>query len=269
MAYALPYSGLYSMRSSWANDAVCLVLKCGPDGGGHCQPDNGTFELSAGGRNLMPDGGSYIYSGDPENRAWFRQTKVHQTLTLNGQNSKYAPKLLLWNPGKTDDVLVVENKSYDNLTHRRAVFFIAKKYFVIVDEAYGTATGEIDLHFQLAPGPTVFNRDALTVTSGFKEGWNVSVQTQQQQGLEMAEEEGQVSFLYTKKESRPAFRFRINKTMSQSNVRFVTLVAPYEKEIPKVEIKVVGNPEVGSSEFALIIKEEGTSKKIGYSLKQN
>lgn len=268
-AYALPYSSLYSMRSSWSKEAICLVLKCGPDGGGHCQPDNGTFELSAGGRNLMPDGGSYIYSGDPENRVWFRQTKVHQTLTLNGKNSKYAPKLLLWNPGKTDDVLVVENKSYDNLTHRRAVFFIAKKYFVIVDEAYGTDTGEIDLHFQLAPGPVVFNRDALTVTSGLKEGWNVSVQTQQQQGLEMAEEEGQVSFLYTKKEPRPAFRFRINKTMPQSNVRFVTLVAPYGKKIPKIKIEVVGNPEVGSSEFALNIKEEGTNKKIGYSLKQN
>ncbi len=268
-AYALPFSGLYSMRSSWDKDAVCLVLKCGPDGGGHCQPDNGTFELSAGGRNLMPDGGSYIYSGDPQNRAWFRQTKVHQTLTLNGENSKYAPKLLLWNPGKRDDVLVVENKSYDNLTHRRAVFFIAKKYFVIVDEAYGTATGEIDLHFQLAPGPAVFNRDALTVTSGLKKGWNISVQTQQQQGLEMEEEEGQVSFLYTKKEPRPAFRFHISKATPQSNVRFVTLVAPFEKKAPKIKIEVVGNPEVGSSEFSLIIKEEGTIKKIGYSLKQN
>jgi len=30
-----------------------------------------------------------------------------------------------------------------------------------------------------------------------------------------------------------------------------------------------GNPEAGSSEFSLIIKEEGTNKKIGYSLKQN
>ena len=117
--FALKESGLYSMRSAWNNNAICLVLKCGPDGGGHCQPDNGTFDLYAGGRNLMPDAGSYIYSGDPENRAWFRQTKVHQTLTLNGENSKYAPNLLLWQPGKELDILVVENVSYKNLTHRR------------------------------------------------------------------------------------------------------------------------------------------------------
>ena len=75
-AFALDKSGLYSMRSSWDKNAICLVLKCGPDGGGHCQPDNGTFELYAGGRHLMPDAGCYIYSGDPENRAWFRQTKA-------------------------------------------------------------------------------------------------------------------------------------------------------------------------------------------------
>ncbi len=34
-AYALPFSGLYSMRSGWDKDAISLVLKCGPDGGGH------------------------------------------------------------------------------------------------------------------------------------------------------------------------------------------------------------------------------------------
>ncbi len=146
-AYALKESGLYSMRSGWDKQAICLVLKCGPDGGGHCQPDNGTFDLYAGGRNLMPDAGSYIYSGDREGRAWFRQTKVHQTLTLDGENSGYAPKLLLWKPGDDLDMLVVENAGYEQLTHRRAVFFVDKRYFVIIDEAYGDAIRRYRLTF--------------------------------------------------------------------------------------------------------------------------
>ena len=129
-----------------------MVLKCGPDGGGHCQPDNGTFTLYAGGRTLMPDAGSYIYSGNPEGREWFRQTKIHQTLTLNGENTTYDPKLLLWQPGEDLDILVVENAGYDNLTHSRSVFFVDKRYFIIVDEAIGTGTGNVDIHFQLAPG---------------------------------------------------------------------------------------------------------------------
>ena len=264
-AYALPYSGLYSMRSSWDKDAICLVLKCGPDGGGHCQPDNGTFELSAGGRTLMPDGGSYIYSGDPENRSWFRQTKVHQTLTLDEKNSKYAPKLLKWEPGKSDDILVVENGSYNNLSHRRSVFFVDKRYFVIVDDAYGSATGNVDLHFQLAPGVAAFNSDELKVTSSFKEGWNVLVQTQKQHGLVLEEEDGQVSFLYTKKEPRPAFRYRINKVSEGSNIRFVTLVAPFDKEVPNVKIRMLR--DIGDlSNLRFEVEENGIKKQLGYSL---
>ncbi len=265
-AYALPYSGLYSMRSSWDPAAICLILKCGPDGGGHCQPDNGTFELSAGGRNLMPDGGSYIYSGDPENRAWFRQTKVHQTLTLDGANSLYKPELLLWKPGKTEDILVVENKSYNNLTHRRSVFFVDKRYFILVDDAIGNATGNLDLHFQLSPGVALFNRDELKVVSDFKEGWNVLVKTTPQTGIELDEEEGQVSFAYTKKEPRPAFHFRINKTAADTNVRFITLVAPFEKKMPEIKIRLVSKPGIVCGELKLEITENGRKKQIGYSL---
>jgi heparan-sulfate lyase len=265
-AYALPYSGLYSIRSGWDKNAICLILKCGPDGGGHSQPDNGTFELSAGGRNLMPDAGSFIYSGDPEGRAWFRQTKVHQTLTLNGENSKYSPKLLLWTPDKTNDILVVENQSYPNLKHRRSVFFVDKKYFIVVDEAIGTATGDVDIHFQFAPGDAIFNRENFSVHSNFSEGWNIIVKTLPQHQLELTEEEGQVSFLYTKKEPRPAFRYRISKTQESTNVRFVTLVAPYEKELPEIKFRIVDEPEIGSSALKLEIQENGKKKLIGYTL---
>lgn len=265
-AFSLPQSGLYSLRSGWHKDAICLVLKCGPDGGGHCQPDNGTFVLYAGGRNLMPDGGSYIYSGDPENRAWFRQTQVHQTLTLNGENSQYAPELLLWKPGKDLDVLVVENASYENLSHRRSVFFVEKRYFVIVDETFGTGTGDVDLHFQLAPGTARFDREDLSVTSGFQEGTNVLVQTLPQPGLLLEEEEGQVSFLYTKKEPRPAFRYRLNKASEKAGIRLITLVAPFEGEKPDVAIKLVGKPKPGASKLKLKIVEKGQKSYVEYAL---
>lgn len=264
-AFALPQSGLYSMKSGWDNNAISLVLKCGPDGGGHCQPDNGTFELYAGGRNLMPDAGSYIYSGDPEGRAWFRQTKVHQTITLNGENSKYAPKLLLWQPGENLDILVVENQSYENLTHRRSVFFVDKKYFVIVDEATGGAPGEIDLHFQLAPGAgaAVFNRDNFSVRSNFTGGWNVLVQTTPQSGLKLIEEEGWVSFLYTKKEQRPAFCYRLNKSQDQDKIEFATLVIPFEKAAPNIRVK---DFSVTPDGINIGITENGIVKNVGYRL---
>jgi heparan-sulfate lyase len=264
-AYALPQSGLYSMKSGWDKNAISLVLKCGPDGGGHCQPDNGTFELYAGGRNLMPDAGSFIYSGDPEGRRWFRQTKVHQTLTLNGENSKYAPKLLLWQPGKESDILVVENQSYENLAHRRSVFFVDKRYFVIVDEAIGNATGDIDIHFQLAPGggAAIFNRGNFLVASDFKEGWNVLIQTTPQTGLELIEEEGCVSFLYTKKEPRPAFCYRLKKSAEKEKLHFVTLVIPFEKEAPEINIT---RTAIESGKMEIEVYENGEKRMLFYTV---
>ena len=264
--FALQKSGFYSMRSSWDKNAICLVLKCGPDGGFHCQPDNGTFELYAGGRHLMPDAGSYIYSGDPENRAWFRQTKVHQTLTLNGGNSSYNPKLLLWKPGKDLDVLVVENVSYPNLTHRRALFFVDKKFFVIVDDAFGEGVGNVDLHFQLVPGKAVFNKEKFSVHTDFTSGWNVLVKSVEQKDMKLEEEKGQVSFVYTKKEPRPAFRFRKEKDIKEPEVRFVTVVVPYVGLIPKVSVKIIGHPKVGASHVELEIIVAGISRRISYDL---
>jgi heparan-sulfate lyase len=265
-AFALQNSGLYSMRSSWNKDAISLVLKCGPDGGGHCQPDNGTFELFAGGRHLMPDAGSYIYSGDPEGRAWFRQTKVHQTLTLNGTNSAYAPQLKLWQPGADLDVLVVENQSYPTLAHRRAVLFVDKKYFVLVDEAIGEGTGDVDIHFQLAPGKAVFSAAQQQVRTDLGEGWNVLVQTMPQPGLTLEEEEGQVSFVYTKKEPRPAFRYRVPKNTKESGTRFVTIVAPFDAAPPVVSVRMLGQPAVGTSRMELELVVDGVAKRIGYHL---
>ncbi len=265
-AWAYPYSGFYSLRSSWNKDAICLILKCGPDGGGHCQPDNGTFELYAGGRNLMPDAGSYIYSGDPEGRNWFRQTKVHQTLTLNGENLKYAPELLLWKPGDDLDILVVENSSYPELKHRRSVFFVDKKYFIIIDEALGEATGDIDLHFQLAPGKAVFDNEKFTVRSDFPDGWNVMVQTMKQENMKLVEEEGQVSFRYTIKEPRPAFCYNIKKERKDQNIRFITVVAPYTGFQPEIKVKLMNGIQPGDPNILLKVRLGRMSKRIGYEL---
>ena len=263
-AFAYKESGLYSMRSGWDKNAVCLVLKCGPDGGGHSQPDNGTFELYAGGRHLMPDSGCYIYSGDPENRKWFRQTKVHQTLTLDGKDTAYAPKLLFWQSDNDLDVLVVENAGYPNLTHRRVVFFVDKNYFVIVDEAFGKEKGDVDIHFQFAPGEAKFDLETLTAQTAFQSGWNVSVQNVMPDGAKMEEEDGQVSYLYTRKEPRPAFRYRVPKT-NEAGIRYVTIVAPYVGSPPDVNAEIIGDPDIGGNQLDLKITANGRSRQIGYA----
>ena len=44
------------------------------------------------------------------------------------------------------ELVVFENQGYDNLKHRRAVFYVNKKFFVLVDEGIGNAEGTIDVY---------------------------------------------------------------------------------------------------------------------------
>jgi heparan-sulfate lyase len=85
--------------------------------------------------------------------------------------------------------------------------------------------------------------------------------------MRLEEEEGWVSFIYTKKERRPAFRYRINKR-SGAGVRFVTIVAPYpDNAPPKISALIVGKPKPGASKLQLRVTTDGVSKIIGYEVK--
>lgn len=267
-AFAFPQSGLYSMRSSWDPSAIALVLKCGPNGGGHSQPDNGTFSLFAGGRNLTPDSGSFIYSGDPEGRAWFRQSKVHQTLTLDGKNINYAPKLLLWKPGEKHDILVVENQNYEGMAHRRAVIFYNKSFFILVDEAIGRENGLLDLNFQLAPGKVSIDKENHSVQTLFENGYNLSIKAHETTKLGLNEKEGQVSFIYTIKEPRPAFSFSKEWDNKKNGVRFITSLVPFQgEEAPQLEIQLGSKTKIGSDKVTIEVIMNGEKETISYSLK--
>ena len=97
-SYAFTEAGMYTIRDSWGPEQIYFALHCSPPpvSAWHDQPDNGTFELYAYGRWLMTDTGFYTYGHDPEKRAWHRQTKVHQTLTLDGKDSQVDARELLW-----------------------------------------------------------------------------------------------------------------------------------------------------------------------------
>lgn len=135
-----------------------MVVKAGPKGEWHCQPDNGTFELWFNGKNLFPDSGSYVFAGDEEVmrlRNWFRATAVHNTLTLDNRTIEVTESVTkLWQPEGNTQILVTENPGYKDLKHRRSVFFVDNSFFVIVDEAIGKAKGTVNLHYQLCEGET-------------------------------------------------------------------------------------------------------------------
>ncbi|MEG1982798.1 MAG: heparinase II/III family protein [Alistipes sp.] len=226
---AFPTSGFYILRNGWQSEATVMVLKAGPPAFWHNQPDNGTFELWHRGRNFFPDSGSCVYAGDKEVNAlrnWFRQTRVHNTLTLDDRNlEKTDSKCLHWSTTAETDVVTFENPSYNGLTHRRTVFFVDHRFFVLVDEAYGVARGRVALHHHLIEGALAMDTVRHSAVTQFKDGNNLMISVFSEQPMHTFQENGWVSRSYRERSARPSLSFEINKTNDQP-VRFITLILP-------------------------------------------
>ena len=141
-------SGFFVFRNSWGPEAVQMVVKAGPKGYWHCQPDNGTFTLYRNGRRFSPDAGCYTYNNGSD-RETYRRANMHNTMTKpNGAIDNTLGKFLYQGSGRNYEVVVTENPSYDDLTFRRAVFLVDNSFYVLVDEGYGTYEGAVNLHFK-------------------------------------------------------------------------------------------------------------------------
>ncbi|MBT4819718.1 MAG: alginate lyase family protein, partial [Lentisphaerae bacterium] len=252
---AFEEAGMYVLRSEWGPDQIHLGLHCSPLGiSSHDQPDNGTFELYAYGRWLMPDTGFYTYGHDRDARLWHRQTSVHQTMTLDGRDSAVAGRHLLWHSDSDHVALVVENGSYEGLVHRRTVWFVDRRFFVFFDEAIGhDVPGQLGLHFQFAPGDVVLDTKNLRADTQFEDA-NVLVAAEDGAHWRMVEEDGWSGWAYGHRARRKAFRFEHDRGAPAS---FVTAVVPYRRTVPP---NVVVGLSGGGAEEARI---EGTADVSG------
>ncbi len=265
-SYAFPAAGIYVLRDRWGPEQIYFALHCSPKGiSGHDQPDNGTFELSAFGRWLMPDTGFYTYGHDPDGRRWHRRTSVHQTLTLDGKDAAIAGKHLLWKSTPGADVVCVENASYPDLSHRRTVWFVDRAFFVLLDEALGEAPGKLDLHFQLAPGSVPLDTGAHRAVTTFDDA-NVLVWAAPDALLQMEPEEGWFARKYGHRTPRTAFRFRHSRSAPAA---FLTIVCPFRgSQPPRVEATLSEPWEVGADPVELQVEARGRRWRLGRDLKR-
>lgn len=262
---AFKEAGMCVMRNDWGPDQIYMALHCSPPAiSGHDQPDNGTFELYAYGRWLMPDTGFYTYGHDAEGRNWHRQTTVHQTLTLDGGDTSDLGRHLLWtSEGYGSDVLVVENASYEGLIHRRSVWFVDRRFFVFLDEAIGDVPGQLDLHFQFAPGDVTFDGEDLRAFTMFDDA-NVLVQTATNCPASLVEEEGWFAWAYGYRTPRKACCVALDQ---KAPAAFATMVVPYQsKNVPKVITELPQTFQAGDERVELSVEAFGQNWTIGRDL---
>lgn len=236
LSHPLKNGGFYTFRNSWKDTATVMIVKASPPAFWHSQPDNGTFDIWVKGRNFTPDGGVFVYGGDEEIlklRNWYRQTRVHKTLTLDNKDlDSCDAKLIHWSSSANLDILAYKNPSYSNLEHQRIFLFVDKKYFVVLDNAQGNAEGKIGIHFQLAEDNTpLIDLKDHTILTTYKDGNNLFIKNFDSQKSIMMEEEGKVSYFYREESNRPAFVFEQNKKNKHS-ISFATVLYPFQGQTP-------------------------------------
>ena len=265
-------TGTFIFRNSWGDDATQMVVKAGPPAFWHNQPDNGTFELWYKGHNLFPDSGAYIYSGDEEImkwRRWFRRTDSHNTITLDNKDiDNTDSKTLLWDAEAATPILVTENQGYEGFNHRRSIFFVDRKWFVIVDEAHGPASGTVNLNYQMPMGEIVFSTDDMTAATDFKDGSNMILKCFAPENTEMAISDGWHSPAYRTKLERKKISFNTAKADGEVT-RYITVIVP--KDEPGDDLKITASfisKAFSQNSLSIQVKVGKDRKhKLGYELK--
>ena len=165
VSQAFPDAGIYIMRDR--DLYLCFNASgAGINGrGSHGHNDALSIEVSAGGRPLIIDPGTYVYSADLQKRHEFRSTAYHSTVQIDGKEqntiqvdtpfvigNEANPRVLEWKTNDDFDQVVAEHYGY-SVTHRRTVTFDKReRLWLIDDEFFGEGEHLYEARFHFAPG---------------------------------------------------------------------------------------------------------------------
>lgn len=161
--------GGYSVVRSAHEDLVVLTLDHGPIGyqsiAAHGHADSLAIWLSIGSKPVIVDAGTYLYHSNRTLRDMFRDSTVHNTLTLDGVGSSAPSGPFNWTRKANAHLIssertpvariVAEHDGYlaqYGVKHRRTVEVNGASRFTIVDELVGIPPGRgVTVSFLLNP----------------------------------------------------------------------------------------------------------------------
>ena len=284
-----PGAGLFVMKNGWTEDSMMLIHKNTTDNEGISgnHSDNGNISLYLKGRNFLPDAGCGAVS---QNR--------HNTVVKGGDETDIARqgRLLKTETDAGYELVVTENAGYPDLTHRRAIFLVENKFFVIVDEAYGSYVGNVNVNFNLwggkgnAPGNPVSGlaavyfddysdeTSACGVHSCFDDKNNLIIKTYSEtsQGFAVNRMMGNLSNRPGEQTTRWCFGASVAKSEDRA-ARFVTVLLPFgdveEFDAHKVSAMFADNPNPdnagtfhGNDGAAVKVDVNGKEYSLSYNL---
>lgn len=277
-------AGFYIMRNGWVPESTVMIFSNNKFNDestsfasySHNQPDNGTFELYINERNFFPDSGVCAYESSDKTiqgyRNWHRKTMHHNTLTLDDRNCEKADGKLLQSETKGNvETLVFENQSYPNMRHRRAVFYVNKEFFVLVDEGIGSAAGSANLSFNLCRYESEVEYDAneMGAHTTFTDN-NIVVRTFTNETATFNEMEGRVAYVVKNDvfDKRKAYQIKINK-LANKTARFITVIYPCKKTEGQTIEAVFTDNGYSANGASIKVTINGIEYPLSYILQSN
>lgn len=167
---ALKDSGYYLLQQGGFDspDRISVVFDCGPLGleplAGHGHADALSFTLRAFGRDVLVDPGTYDYFSYPKWRYYFRSTRAHNTVVIDGRDQSEILSLFLWGRRAKADCLswqptdvggkvIGKHDGYmhlkDPVTHKRMLDLDGRE-LVVRDDIIARGKHKIEIFFHLA-----------------------------------------------------------------------------------------------------------------------
>jgi Heparinase II/III-like protein/Heparinase II/III N-terminus len=163
-----PDGGIYVITNAQPF-AQQMIIDAGPQGTGHCghgHADALSVRLSFAGRRWLVDAGTGSYIGPDEDRNYFRGTRAHNTLAVDGLDQAQPEGPFVWSSipdtrvetyisRATFTLFVASHSGYERLPqavrHRRFVFHFGENLYLIRDVAIGAGTHLLETSWHFAP----------------------------------------------------------------------------------------------------------------------
>src|ERR1019366_289283 len=151
-----PCAGYLVQRSGWGPLDSHLVFDCGGLGmltGAHAHADTLSVTLFSRGQELLVDPGTFVYNGAPEWRSYFRSTRAHNTVGIDGRDQAEQRGTFHWKTELTAqaameftlpgaDYVEGEHGGYrrmpQEVIHRRRLLFVPPESWIVVDDFRGS-----------------------------------------------------------------------------------------------------------------------------------
>lgn len=166
-----PQSGYYVLGSHFDTpDEVRMVVDAGPLGylsiAAHGHADALSIVLNVGGEEVLIDPGTYCYHTEPEWRRYFRSTRAHNTVMIDGLDQSVQAGNFMWSKHAvarclhfgdhgTTQRFLGEHDGYcalpEQVAHQREILYDTEaRQFTITDILVGEGTHEARHHWHFA-----------------------------------------------------------------------------------------------------------------------